>query len=142
MYDLLCLSPQNVIHSNSMRPTPHFGITESSFSLGTADFVPSGPSGKMFVCQLLVARRSGPTSNVGDNGQDVITMTSVEACLPLYLIHTTYDQMGLNGLYGSYAPSPFIAPGMLGASQGLVTSIRQVMGSYAAFAGKGERLGK
>jgi hypothetical protein len=98
----------------------------------------------MFVCQLLVAKSRGPTSNVGDNGQDVITMTKERACLPLYLIDTSAgdSQMGLNGLNGLYAPCPFIAPGMLGASQGLVTIIRQVMGSVAAFSGKGERPGK
>ena len=124
-----------------MRPTPNFGITEYSFFLGTADFVPSG---RMFVCKLLVARTRGPTSNVGDAGQDVITMTKERACLPLYLIDTSAgdNEMGLNGLNGLYAPSPFIAPVMLGASQGLVTSMRQVMGSYAAFSGKGERLGQ
>jgi len=97
----------------------------------------------MFVCKLLVEKKSGPTSNVGDGGQDVITMTQERACLPLYLIDTSAgdNQMGLYGFNRLYAPSPYIAPGMLGASQGLVTSIRQVMGSYAAFQGKGERLG-
>ena len=46
------------------------------------------PSGVMFVCALLVAKRPSRTSNVGDAGQDVITMLDERACLPLYLIET------------------------------------------------------
>jgi len=49
------------------------------------------PSGRMFICALLVARSSSETSNVGDKGQDVITMTKEVACLPMYLIDTTTD---------------------------------------------------
>ena len=49
------------------------------------------PSGRMFICALLVARGSSVTSNVGDKGQDVITMIKEEACLPVYLIDTTTD---------------------------------------------------
>ena len=49
------------------------------------------PSGRMFICALLVARKPSETSNVGDKGQDVITMTKEAACLPCYLIDTTMD---------------------------------------------------
>jgi len=49
------------------------------------------PSGRMFICALLVARKPSETSNVGDKGQDVITMTKEAACLPVYLIDTTTD---------------------------------------------------
>ena len=47
-----------------------------------------GPSGTMFLCALLVATQVSHTSNIGDKGQDIITMTSEAACLPLYLLET------------------------------------------------------
>ena len=67
------------------------------------------PSGMMFVCALLV-RKGGKskTSNVGDQGQDVITMTDEAACLPLYLIETSCD-MGMAGA---------MMPGMAGGGGG------------------------
>ena len=55
------------------------------------------PSGRMFICALLVAREASETSNVGDKGQDVITMTKEAACLPCYLIDTTMDSTSYPG---------------------------------------------
>jgi hypothetical protein len=79
----------------------------------------------MFVCALLV-RKGGKskTSNVGDQGQDVITMTDEAACLPLYLIETSCD-MGMAGA---------MMPGMAGGAGG-------AGGGAAAFTGRSMRLG-
>jgi len=56
------------------------------------------PSGLMFVTALLVARGRSRTSNVGDTGQDIITMTDEAACLPLYLIQTRMDMGNTMGM--------------------------------------------
>ena len=83
------------------------------------------PSGRMFVCALLVARGPSETSNVGDKGQDVITMTREEACLPCYLIDTELAAgtvnpggmmafAGYNGMNAAAAaggPQPFTGRG-------------------------------
>merc|ERR1712232_1085204 len=51
-------------------------------------------SGVMFVCALLVAKGPSTTSNVGDLGQDIITMTEEAACLPCYILKTTSGAIG------------------------------------------------
>lgn len=55
-------------------------------------------SGLMFVTALLVSRSRSPTSNCGDKGQDIITMTDERACLPLYLIQTRFAGNPLAGM--------------------------------------------
>ena len=83
----------------------------------------SAPSGRMFVCALLVARNKSPTSNIGDSGQDVITMIHEAACLPLYLLDT---EMAAG-----------MAPGMMiNRQQQLFPSAVQ------AFSGSGNKLGE
>ena len=81
------------------------------------------PSGRMFVCALLVARGPSETSNVGDKGQDVITMTREEACLPCYLIDTELAAgtmnpggmalagFGMNAAAAAGGPQPFTGRG-------------------------------
>ena len=62
------------------------------------------PSGVMFVCALLVAKRKSITSNVGDKDQDVITMLHEHACLPCYVIKTRCLAQG-GGMYAA-PPQP------------------------------------
>ena len=111
-----------------------------SRGIGTAGGGPGGngnmmnPSGRMFVCALLVASGKSSTSNIGDNGQDVITMTSEAACLPLYIIETACPRQQQprmaalpNGMgMGMAIPMPGMAMGGV---------------SVPAFAGKGRTLG-
>ena len=79
------------------------------------------PSGRMFICALLVARGQSETSNVGDKGQDVITMCSEAACLPMYLIDTSMESH----------PGGSALPGLLPTMQTV----------QPLFAGKGKALG-
>ena len=90
----------------SRQSTYSFGFTMSKgINAHRGGPPPSGPSGRMFVCALLVAKGASETSNIGDKGQDVITMTSEAACLPLYLIDTTMEQRGvLGGMFGGMNP--------------------------------------
>lgn len=83
------------------------------------------PSGRMFVCALLVGEEASALSNVGDKGQDVITMTSEAACLPLYLIDTSLERASASGM--------MMAGMMMGG--------RVAGGGGGAFAGKGVKLG-
>jgi len=103
------------------------------------------PSGRMFVCALLVASGKSSTSNIGDNGQDVITMTSEVACLPLYIIETTCPRQQQprmtalpNGMgMGMAIPMPGMPMGGRRGAPGMA------MGGVGvpAFAGKGRTLG-
>ena len=81
----------------------------------------STPSGRMFICALLVARGQSETSNVGDKGQDVITMRSEAACLPMYLVDTSMESH----------PGGLALPGLLPTMQTV----------QPLFAGKGKALG-
>jgi len=64
---------------------------------------------------LLVRRSPSTTSNVGDKGQDVITMLEEGACLPMYVLTTTSSIDLLGNMTGGPA--------------------------FNAFGGKGKRLG-
>ena len=69
----------------------------------------SAPSGVMFVTALLVGRGKSRTSNIGDKGQDVITMEDERACLPLYLIHTRL-KAGQGHAHGYLGMAPPLTP--------------------------------
>ena len=58
------------------------------------------PSGTMFVCALLVDDKK-------DTGQDVITMSNVKRCLPLYLIRTRLTTGTFGGQPGLVSTNPF-----------------------------------
>ena len=107
------------------------------------------PSGRMFVCALLVASGKSSTSNIGDNGQDVITMTSEVACLPLYIIDTT-STMQNNMKSATAMGMPIVRAPMGALPMGMQMGRRRATAGMAmggvsvpafAGAGKGRTLG-